>query len=712
MANVKLIFRKILLFGWMLNPLILLGQTKGNLPTKTAENFEFGFSRSDMMTLGSYYYPEQWPEKYWERDIKRMADLGFEFTHFGEFAWSNIEPSEGEFDFKWLDKAITLADKYKLKVILCTSTPTPPAWLSEKHPEILMTNSEGRVIQHGARQHASWSSSVYRDYVNKMVDALGKHYGNDDRIWGWQLDNEPSHYGQQDFSLAAQKNFQSWLKNKYNNIDDLNRIWGTSFWSLRYDKFEQIRIPNPKELVQQPNPHAMLDFKRFSASEVNEFLKNQAVILRKHIRPKQWITTNLMPEHGDVDPSYITSLDFLTYTKYLVAGYDNGYGELGYRMGSASSIGFSNDLFRSFNGVTGVMELQPGQVNWGVINPQPLPGAVRMWVWHAFAGGNKFICNYRFKQPLTGGEQYHNGIIRPDGVTLSSGGKEYETVISEMKLLRKLYSEKTQIPSIYKDRQAAILYSVDSRWEMNNQPQTNQWDYMGHLKKYYNTLKSFGAPVDIITEEKDFSKYRVLVAPAYQLLDSVLVKRWEEYVRNGGHLVLTCRTGQKDRNGKLWEAEWAAPINNLIGSKIPFFDLIPDTENGFISIDSKNYSWNNWGDVLEPYPNTTVWATYSNQFYKGKASVTNKKIGKGSVTYIGSESNNGLLENTILGKVFSQTSIPIANYPEGVMVDWRDGFWVGVNYSSKPYLMPVKSTSTIIIGDKTIPPAGVLIWKD
>ena len=44
-----------------------------------------------------------------------------------EFAWAQLEPEEGKYDFAWLDKAVALAAKYDLKVIMCTSTATPPA---------------------------------------------------------------------------------------------------------------------------------------------------------------------------------------------------------------------------------------------------------------------------------------------------------------------------------------------------------------------------------------------------------------------------------------------------------------------------------------------------------------------------------------------------------------------------------------------------------
>ena len=128
------------------------------------------FKDKDLTLTGAYYYPEHWDESQWERDFKQMHDLGFEFTHFAEFAWAQLEPEEGKYDFAWLDKAVALAAKYDLKVIMCTSTATPPVWLSRKYPEILIKNENGTVLDHGARQHASFASPVYRELAYKMIE--------------------------------------------------------------------------------------------------------------------------------------------------------------------------------------------------------------------------------------------------------------------------------------------------------------------------------------------------------------------------------------------------------------------------------------------------------------------------------------------------------------------------------------------------------------
>ena len=207
-----------------------------------------------MMTIGVYYYPEAWPPEQWERDIANIKRFGFEFIHVGEFAWTFMEPEEGQFDFAWLDRVVELAKKHGLKVIMCTPTPTPPIWLVQKHPEVLMVDDAGRTMVHGTRQHATWSSDVYRSYVAKIVTELGRHFGNNLNVWGWQLDNELSHYGRNyDYSEFSQQKFRQWLKAKYGSIENLNRDWGTAFWSQRYQNFDQIRMPNEREYVAQFN---------------------------------------------------------------------------------------------------------------------------------------------------------------------------------------------------------------------------------------------------------------------------------------------------------------------------------------------------------------------------------------------------------------------------------------------------------------------------
>jgi len=670
------------------------------------------FSPEKMVETGVYYYPEAWNPEQWDRDFSKMEEMGFEFTHMAEFAWAQMEPAEGQYDFKWLDKAVELAAKHHLKVIMCTSSATPPVWLVRKYPEVLVELPAGQTAEHGTRQHGSWSSPKYRELVTRLVAAQAKHYGNDQRIWGWQIDNEPSHYGTYDYSAGAQKNFREWLQKKYNTIAGLNEAWGTAFWSGAYTGFNQIEIPNtPRLIAGAASPISIVDFKRFCADECALFVSMQFNTLRESITKDQFVTSNFMHIHTDVDPWRNKDLDFISYTMYPVAGYTKGIGDQGFRLGDPWRISYANDFFRPLKGVTGVMELQPGQVNWGTYNPLPYPGVIRAWLWNSFAGGLDFICSYRFRQPLSGGEQFHYGMVGTDGVTELFGGQEYSHFMKEIRDLRKLYKPNVKMPTEYAARKTALLYNPDNIWETEVQKQTYQWNEIGHITRIYSNLKTLCVPVDIVGEDRDLTAYPVVVAPAYQMVDRELIKKLKLYVEKGGHLVFTCRTGLKDRNGHFFEAPWADAITALIGAKITMYDELSAETKATVSFNGKSFAWNVWGDILEPIPSVETWATYADQFYAGKASVVHHRIGKGTVTYIGTETQDGKLEKEVLKKVYETAGITTNEQPEGVMVNWRDGFWVAINYSSVKVNINIPATAKMITGTRELPVAGIAVWQ-
>lgn len=670
------------------------------------------FAPEKMVETGVYYYPEAWNPNQWDRDFKKMADMGFEFTHVAEFAWAQLEPKEGKYNFVWLDKVVELAAKYKLKVIMCTPSATPPVWLVRKYPEVLVQMPTGQLAQHGTREHYSWSSKRYQELTSKIVNALSKHYANDPRIWGWQIDNEPSHYGTYDYSAAAQSAFKTWLKKKYKSIKSLNDAWGTAFWSGTYSSFDEIEIPNVSRLFSGvASPTSVVDFKRFSADECADFVSMQYKIIKSNVGKLQFVTSNFMNAHTDVDPWRNKDLDFPCYTVYPVAGYTNGLGDQGFRLGDPWRISYANDFFRPVNGVTGVMELQPGQVNWGSYNPQPYPGAVRAWLWNAFAGDLKFICSYRFRQPLYGGEQFHYGMVGTDGLTISNGGEQYRQFMQEVRDLRKMYRKDAKMPKELAQRKTALLYNVENVWETTVQPQTSLWNQYNHITKYYNVLKTLCCPVDVVGEDRDLNDYPVVVVPAFQMVDKNLVEKWRKYVDRGGHLILSCRTGLTDRDGHFLEASWADAITKLIGGKIVMNDMLGPDKYAKVSFNGTAYQWNVWGDIIEPQGNTETWASYSDQFYAGKPAVIHSKQGRGTVTYIGVDTKDGKFEKEIIKKLYNKVDIAIDEQPEGVMVNWRDGFWIAVNYSSDKVFINIPSKSQIVFGSKELDPAGVAVWR-
>jgi beta-galactosidase len=687
--------------------LILLMLCRNTVKSQTADAY---FPEKDLITTGIYYYPEHWKENQWERDIKKIADMGYEFVHLAEFAWFKMEPEEGHFDFAWLDKVVDLCTKYKLKVVMCTPSATTPAWMRVNYPETFIMDGHYIRAEHGTRGLGSIVNSKYRLFVEKIVLEMAKRYGKNKNITGWQLDNEPD--AKPDYSPSSQEAFRQWLKNKYKTIDVLNDAWGTSFWSQWYNSFNQIMIHNTNLVGWWGNnPHALLDFKRYCAEAQAEFLDFQAAILREHILKNQYITTNYTAVSTGADPGRTKKVDFAAYTAYPNGGSDN-IGELGFRLGDSRVILFASEYYKQTGGVSGVMEIQPGPVNWGSYNPLLLPGTVRMWLYHTFAAGGRLACSYRFRQILYSSEQYHSGVIQTDGVTPSPGGEDYIQFIKEIKELRKQYRPEVKTPEKLASRSTAVLWNLENYWTIDRQKQTTQWDTWNYPVKFMEIAKSLGAPVDVVPETADLSKYKVVIIPAYEMVDSALVKKWNNYVTNGGHLIITCRTATKNRMGHFWEGKLATPISGLIGAQVMATDMLSAYAKGDVQMNTKHYVWNNWADLLQPDKKTEVLATYDNQFYKGKSAVVKHKIGKGSVTYIGVATDDFNLEKDILRNTYTDAGATTEDYPPGVYVYWRDGFYMAVNYSSANYTMNIPGTSKVLVGEKILKPAGVLVWSE
>ena len=142
------------------------------------------------MKLGVDYYPEHWPKERWATDAALMAEAGLQVVRIGEFAWAQLEPDEGRFDWGWLDRAVETLAAAGLQIIMGTPTPTPPAWLVQRYPEVLPVDNQGRTRRFGSRRHVCPNSPAYYRLTERIVTDLASRYGHHPALVGWQIDNE------------------------------------------------------------------------------------------------------------------------------------------------------------------------------------------------------------------------------------------------------------------------------------------------------------------------------------------------------------------------------------------------------------------------------------------------------------------------------------------------------------------------------------------
>jgi len=178
------------------------------------------------LLLGTAWYPEQWPESRWDADLALMQQAGIHLVRVGEFAWSRMEPSEGQYDLDWLDRAITAAAKHGIVTVIGTPSAAPPAWLTQKYPETLRTMQDGRKDQHGNRQQFNFANPKYRDLARAMAEQLANRFGRNPNVVGWQIDNE---YAEVSFDAETKAQYQQWLKQHYGTLDNLNAHWAKRY---------------------------------------------------------------------------------------------------------------------------------------------------------------------------------------------------------------------------------------------------------------------------------------------------------------------------------------------------------------------------------------------------------------------------------------------------------------------------------------------------
>src|SRR5579884_3478368 len=383
----------------------------------------------DRFALGVCYYPEHWPRDRWEPYARQMRELGLTYVRISEFAWSQIEPAPGEWNWGWLDEAIATLAAADLKVVLCTPTATPPAWLVRRHPEILPWDAQGRVREFGSRKHYDHASPVYRAESRRVTEAMAARYGEHKAVAGWQTDNEFGCHGTaRSYGPASQVAFRAWLKQRYGTLDALNDAWGTVFWSQTYSEWDRINPPNLT--VAEPNPSHILDFYRFANDTIVSFQEEQVAILRR-LSPGRWVTHNFMSFFSGFDHYRAAEcLDFASWDCYPTGmlAQSNLPEEVKLRFartGHPDLIGFNHDLYRGLKGGRPfwVMEQQAGQINWAPSNPLPPEGAVRLWTVQANQQGADVVSYFRWRAATMGQELMHSGLLRHDE-TLDRGGEE------------------------------------------------------------------------------------------------------------------------------------------------------------------------------------------------------------------------------------------------------------------------------------------------
>jgi beta-galactosidase len=631
------------------------------------------------LLLGTAWYPEQWPEARWDADLALMQQASIHLVRVGEFAWSRMEPEEGKYDLDWLDRAIAAAARHNIYTVLGTPTAAPPAWLTQKYPETLRMKDDGRRDQHGNRQQFNWANPKYRQLARAIAEQLGKRFGHNPYVLGWQIDNE---YSDVSYDPETRAQFQQWLKARYTTLDNLNTRWTNAYWSETYTAWDQIPIQ-----TGYGNPGLLLSWMRFVSDTWRSYQKNQLDVLRANSDPGKFITTNTMGWYDGYDHYIVEQdLDLASWDDYVGEGHLN-----------AVKNGFPHDLTRGFKQKNfWVMETQPGSVNWADVNNSLDKGEVRAMAWHDVGHGADVVSYWQWRSALNGQEQYHGTLLGADGTPVplypevAQVGKEFQKAGPVL--------AGTTIKS-----EVAILHSYDSRWAINWQRHNKNFDVNYEIGYYYGGIRPIAQSVDVLPPMANLSSYKLVIAPGLNVLSDAAARNLAEYVRGGGHLVLGQRSAMKDDDNGLQPARQPGPLGELLGGRVEQYYALNDA----IPIEGQ---WGSgdcplWAELLSARDkDTEVLMRYgkSNGWLDGQPAAITRKVGKGRITYIGAWLEPKMMASAAKWMAsVSGVGTPLPNVPEDVEVSVRQGprgsVYILVNLSKDTQTIPLPAAMSDVL---------------
>ena len=566
------------------------------------------------LRLGAAWYPEQWPEERWDTDLTLMQSAGMNVVRIGEFAWSALEPSEGHYDLDWMARAVRLAEKHHIAVVIGTPTDTPPAWLTGQYPQVLRIGADGKQAEHGARRQFSYSSPLYRNFCRDIVQHLAARFGHDPNVIGWQIDNE---YTDESFDPDTRRQFQNWLQQRYGSLGALNSAWTTAYWSQTYSAWSQIPLND-----KPGNPGLLLDHRRFVTDTWRSYQKAQIDTIHAGSEPRQFITTNIggLGWSDNWDHYAISAdLDLASWDPYI------GQGHLDYRRHGAIS-----DYVRGWKRQNfWVMETQASFVNWAPINTTLDPGEVRAYDWESVGHGTDAVLYWQWRSALNGQEQYHGCLVGPDGRPLPLY-QEVRQIGREFALASAALSGTSPRSDV------AILTTYESRWAIDFQPHTRAYDQQAVLLDYYRAVDDLTHHLDIVQASAPLEGYKLLLAPSLNVIPAALGQHLLDYVRNGGHLILGPRSGMKDEFNRLDTHRQPGPLVDALGGRVEQYYALDErlTVSGELGAGSASI----WGEQLSAHsPDTHIILRYgaNDTWLSDKPAALRATYGRGTLTYLG-----------------------------------------------------------------------------
>jgi beta-galactosidase len=585
---------------------------------------------------GAAYYHEYMPYDRLDKDVQMIKAAGFNVVRLGESTWSLWEPEDGRFDTAWMDRVVDAMGKAGIKVIMGTPTYSIPAWMARQHPEILATKLGGAKNTYGMRQNMNTDSPAYRFYAERLIRRVVAHYKDNPNVIGWQVDNETASYGAANDDVFIR--FQHYLEKKFGTPENLSRAWFLNYWGQDLHSWTDLPRPDGAQSTGYK-----LEWSRWSQMRVTDFLHWQAQLVRESAGPRQFVTHDFAGSlHGDVNEEAVAK-------KLDVAGVNiYHWGTQDQYNGAAQKL--DGDFTRSLKGGNFlVTETNAQTTDWSSsFQYPPYDGQFRQDVYTHLSNGADMVEYWHWASIHANQETYWKGILSHD----LEPNRVYEEFRRTAHELEKIGPH---LVGLKIRNQVAILYSRDSANAIDFMPFTSgggQWafgrgpaDYSTLIQQLHHSLYELNIGSDFVfPETQDLSGYKVLIIPALYISDDGLLRRISDFVKNGGHVVMTFKSGFANENSAVRWVRAPGPLRDAAGFSYQEFSNLEHPlalKGDPFHVGEANNKVSYWSEFLMPEHAKTI-AYYDHPFFGKWPAIMENQFGSGTLLYEGTYLSDAL----------------------------------------------------------------------
>lgn len=504
------------------------------------------------------------------------------------------------------------------------------------------------------RQNMDIANTDFRFHAERVIRKIMEHVKDHPAIIGYQVDNETKHYNTSGDNV--QQLFVQYMKTKFTSLEPVNKAFGLDYWSNRINRWEDF-----PSMVGTVNASLASEFSKFQRKLVTDYLAWQVAIVDSYKKPGQFVTQNFDLEWRGYSYGIQPDVDHFAAAKAMdIAGIDIYHPTQDQLTGIEISLG--GDVARSMKSGQNYLVIETEAQGF----PQwvPYPGQLRLQAFSHTASGADMVAYWHWHSIHNSVETYWKGLLSHDF--------EPNPTYEEAKTIGKDFEKLSpSLVGLKKTNEVAILFSNEAQtaFQRFGFGYGVRENYNDVLRPFYDALYKMNVGVDFVDPSSTtFEKYKVLVVPVLYAAPDALLQRLNQFVKNGGHIVYTFKSGFSDENVKVRTTPQPGIIGEACGIQYSQFTIPQNVslKDDPFKVGKAGNEVKTWMELITP-TTATVLAYYDHPVWGKYAAITRNTFGKGVATYIGCRTSDevtskileGVIKSADLWKEDQQMAFPL-----------------------------------------------------